>query len=185
MIFEETKLKGAFIIRPERLEDERGFFARTFCLKELAEHGLHVIPVQSSISFNKLRGTFRGMHFQAPPFSEIRIITCTQGGVLDYIVDLRPGSPTYGQWTSVELTAENRIHLYIPELFAQGFITTEPNTQLQYHTSQFYKPDAVRGFRWNDPAFDIQLALAVEAISDKDKNWPPFQYPEIFQLQRK
>lgn len=125
------------------------------------------------------------MHFQAPPYSEAKIISCTQGSIINYIVDLRIGSATYGKWTAVELTAENRMQLFVPEMFANGFITLVPDTQVQYHMSQFYKADAARGFQWNDPAFDIQLPFSINAISEKDRSWPPFQFPEIFQLQRK
>lgn len=185
MIFEETKLKRAFIIRPERFEDERGFFAQSFCMKEFNEHDINMIIAQTNISFNKIRGTFRGMHFQAPPFSEAKLVSCSQGSIIDYIVDLRPGSPTFGNWISVELSSENRLQLYIPQLFAQGFITSEANTQVISHVSQFYNPQAARGFRYDDPSFNIKLPLAVETISEKDKSWPAFQYPDIFQLQGK
>lgn len=179
MIFEETKLKGAFIIRPERLEDERGFFARSFCLKEYAEHGLFPLFVQCNLSYNKKRGTFRGMHFQAPPYEEGKVVSCTQGGILDYIVDLRRESPTYKQWIKVELTAENRLQLYIPKSFAHGFLTLTPESQVFYQMTEFYNPQSARGFRWDDPAFDIRLPFAVEAIAEKDRNFSPFEYPDI------
>lgn len=179
MIFEETKLKGSFIIKPERLEDERGFFARSFCLKEFAEHSLYPLIVQCNISYNKKKGTFRGMHFQAPPFEEDKIITCTQGAVLDYIVDLRAGSPTFKQWVAVELSADNRHIFYVPKLFAHGFITLLPETQVFYQMTQYYNPESARGFRWDDPAFDIHLPFPVEAIAEKDASFPPFEYPAI------
>lgn len=179
MIFEETKLKGAFIIKPERLEDERGFFARSFCLKEYADHGLYPFIVQCNLSYNKKRGTFRGMHFQAPPYEEDKIISCVQGGVLDYIVDLRRESPTFKQWTTVELTAESRLQLYVPKSFAHGFLTLTSESQVFYQMTEFYNPQAARGFRWDDPAFDLQLPFTLEAIAEKDKSFPPFEYPDI------
>ncbi|MBL6448106.1 dTDP-4-dehydrorhamnose 3,5-epimerase [Fulvivirga sp. 29W222] len=179
MIFEETKLRGAYVIKPERLEDERGFFARSFCLKEFAEHGLSPFVVQCNISYNKKKGTFRGMHFQAPPFEEDKIVCCTQGSILDYVVDLRLGSPTFKQWVAVELSAENRNILYIPKTFAHGFITLTNDTQVFYQMTQFYNAESARGFRWDDPAFDIQLPIPVESIAEKDRSFPPFEYPSI------
>jgi len=179
MIFEETKLKGAYIIRPERLEDERGFFARSFCLKEYADHGLFPFIVQCNLSFNKKKGTFRGMHFQAPPYEEDKIVSCNQGSILDIIVDLRRESPTFKQWISVELSAQNRAQVYIPKSFAHGFITLTPDSQVFYQMTEFYNPQSARGFRWDDPAFDLILPFPVEAIADKDKNFPPFEYPDI------
>lgn len=180
MIFEETKLKGAYIIRPERLEDERGFFARSYCLKEFAQYDLFPQIVQCNISYNKKKGTFRGMHYQAPPFEEDKIVSCSQGSILDFAVDLRPESETFKQWVSVELTAENRYMFYIPKFFAHGFITLTPESQVYYQMSQFYHPEASRGFRWDDPAFDIKLPFQVEAIADKDKHYPPFEPTRIF-----
>lgn len=179
MIFEETKLRGAFVITPERLEDERGFFARSFCIKEYADHGLFPIIVQCNLSFNKRRGTFRGMHFQAPPYEEDKIVSCVQGSVLDYIVDLRRESPTFRQWISVELSAENRKQLYIPRSFAHGFLTLTENSQVFYQMTEFYHPQAARGFRWDDPSFDIHVPLPIEAIAAKDKSFPPFGHTPI------
>lgn len=179
MIFEETKLKGSYIISPERLEDERGFFARSFCMKEYAAHGLVPFIVQCNLSFNKKRGTFRGMHYQAAPYEEDKIVSCIQGSILDYIVDLRRESPTYRQWISVELSAENRKQLYVPRSFAHGFLTLTPDAQVYYQMTEFYNTQSARGFRWDDPAFDIHLPFPVEAIADKDKNFPAFEYPDI------
>ncbi len=179
MIFEETKLKGAFIIKPERLEDERGFFARSLCLKEYAAHGLFPFIVQCNISYNKKKGTFRGMHFQAPPCEEVKIVSCTQGGVLNFVVDLRRESPTYRQCITAELNADNRYQLYIPRLFAHGFLTLTSDSQVFYQTTEFYNAKAARGFRWDDPAFEIRLPFPAEAIAEKDKNFPLFEYPEI------
>lgn len=179
MIFNETKLKGAFVITPERLEDERGFFARSFCLTEFSRHGLYPTIVQCNLSYNKKKGTFRGMHFQVAPYEEDKIVSCTQGSILDFIVDLRPGSPTFKQWIAVELSAENRNILYVPKSFANGFITLSDHTQVQYQMTQFYHAESARGFRWDDPAFDIHIPFAVEAIAEKDKSFPPFSYPSI------
>lgn len=180
MLFEETKLKGAFVITPEKLEDDRGFFfARSFCLREMAAHGLYPHIVQCNISYNKRKGTFRGMHFQAPPFEEDKLVSCSHGSILDYIVDLRPGSSTFKQWTAVELSADNRSSLYIPKSFAHGFLTLTTETQVFYQMTQFYNAESSRGFRWNDPAFDIHLPFAVNAIAEKDKSYPAFDYPSI------
>lgn len=179
MIFIETKLKGAFVISPERLEDERGFFARSFCLKEFAEHGLYPTIVQCNISYNKKKGTFRGMHFQVAPYEEDKIISCTKGSILDFIVDLRQGSATFKQWIAVELSAENRNILYAPKSFAHGFITLEPDTQVFYQMTQFYHPESARGFRFDDPAINLHLPFPVEAIAEKDKSFSAFDFPSI------
>lgn len=168
MIFEETQLKGAFIIEPERLEDERGFFARMWCAREFAAHGLNPNLVQSSISFNKKKGTLRGMHYQAPPNAETKLVRCTQGRVYDVIVDIRADSPTFGQWVAVELSAENRRMLYISEGFAHGFQTLEDNTELFYQMTEFYASESARGARWDDPAFGVEWPLDITVISEKD-----------------
>jgi dTDP-4-dehydrorhamnose 3,5-epimerase len=174
MIFTETKLKGAFIIEPERLEDERGFFARTWCQREFEAHGLNPRLAQCSISFNKRRGTLRGMHYQVAPYEEARLVRCTMGAIYDVIIDLRPHSPTSKHWISTELTAENRRMLYIPEGLAHGFQTLENNTEVFYQMSEFYHPDHARGVRWNDPAFRIVWPSDVIVISDKDREYPDF-----------
>jgi dTDP-4-dehydrorhamnose 3,5-epimerase len=174
MIFQETKLKGAFIIEPERLEDERGFFARTWCKREFKTHGLNPELVQCNISFNKKRGTLRGMHYQVAPCEEVRLVRCTMGAIFDVTIDLRPDSQTFKQWFSVELTVENRKMLYIPEGFAHGFITLEDNTEVFYQMSEFYAPECARGVRWNDPAFNILWPEDVVEISDRDKQYPDF-----------
>jgi len=174
MIFTETKLKGAFIIEPERLEDERGFFARTWCEKEFKEHGLNPRLVQCNISFNVSRGTLRGMHYQAPPFEEAKLVRCTAGAIYFVIVDLRKNSPTFKQHSGIVLNAESRNMLYVPEGFANGFLTLEDNIEIFYQMSEFYAPGYERGFRWNDPAFAIQWPEEVRVISDRDKNYPDF-----------
>lgn len=174
MIITETKLTGAFIIEPERLEDERGFFARTFCRKEFTARGLHVEFVQNSISFNKVKGTLRGMHYQTAPNQETKLVRCTSGAIYDVIIDLRPDSPTYTQWAAVELSVENCKMLYIPEDFAHGFLTLTDNTEIFYQMSQFYVPDAAHGWRWNDSVFNIDWPIPIVAISSKDQNYPNF-----------
>lgn len=171
MRFIPTPLSGAYIIEPERMADHRGFFARTWCQKEFAEQELDPDLVQCSISFNKTKGTLRGMHFQAPPFAETKVVRCTQGSLYDVIVDLRPDSETYLQWTAAELTAENRNALYIPKGFAHGFQTLADNTEVFYQMSDFFAPGYARGFRWNDPQFNITWPEQVTVISDRDQSY--------------
>jgi dTDP-4-dehydrorhamnose 3,5-epimerase len=172
MKFIETRLKGAFIIEPERLEDERGFFARTFCQKEFEAHGLNPRIVQCNISYNKHKGTLRGMHYQVAPMAEAKLVSCTRGAIYDVIIDLRPESPTYCQWLAEELNAENRKIIYIPEGFAHGFQTLDGETEVFYQMSEFYSPEHARGVRWDDPVFGIEWALNTKMISEKDKNYP-------------
>jgi dTDP-4-dehydrorhamnose 3,5-epimerase len=155
MIFIETKLKGAFVIEPERLEDKRGFFCRAWCKREFEAHGLNPNLVQCNISFNKKRGTLRGMHHQVPPHEEAKLVRCTMGAIYDVIIDLRPNSPTFKEWFSLELTDRNRKMIYIPEGVSHGFMTLDDNTEVFYQMSEFYAPECARGVRWNDPAFDI------------------------------
>ncbi|MGB5890302.1 MAG: dTDP-4-dehydrorhamnose 3,5-epimerase [Thermoanaerobaculia bacterium] len=174
MIFLETPLAGAFVIDIEPHEDERGFFARTFCQEEFEAHGLNAPVVQSSVSFNRQRGTLRGMHFQAPPHEESKVVRCTAGAIYDVIVDLRPLSPTFVQWHAVTLSAENRTMFYIPGGFAHGFLTLEDNTEVLYQMSEFYYPDSARGVRWDDPAFGIEWPVEPTAISDRDQSYPDF-----------
>ncbi len=174
MIFMESKLKGAFTVKIERMEDERGFFGRTWCRREFEAHGLDPGLVQCSISFNHKAGTLRGMHYQAPPFEEDKLIRCTRGGVYDVIVDLRPASPTYGQYESFLLTSENRLMIFVPKSFAHGFLTLEDETEVFYQMSQFYSPDHSRGFRWNDPRFGINWPHEINVISERDSNYPDF-----------
>ena len=174
MIFVETKLKGAFIIEPERLEDERGFFARTFCQEEFAAHGLTPTCVQCDISFNKKKGTLRGMHYQAKPYEESKLIRCTMGAIHDVIIDLRPESPTFKYPLAVELTAENRKMLYVPEGFAHGFQTLEDNAEVFYQMSGIHVPESARGIRWNDPAFGIQWPSDQRMISIRDRAYRDF-----------
>jgi dTDP-4-dehydrorhamnose 3,5-epimerase len=172
VIFTETHLAGAFVIELERREDDRGFFARTFCQHEFAEHGLEPVIVQANVAFNKRRGTLRGMHFQYPPAAETKYVTCPRGGVLDVIVDLRPDSPTWLQHLSVELTAANRRGLLVPPLFAHGYQTLTDDAEVTYLVSEYFTPESERGVRYDDPAIGIRWPLPVAAISEKDAAWP-------------
>ena len=174
MIFRETKLKGAFIIEPERFEDERGFFARTWCRKEFENHGLNPALVQCNISFNKKNGTLRGMHYQTAPHPEVKLVRCTQGSIFDVIIDLRRDSETYKDWFGVELNRDNYKMLYIPENFAHGFLTLEDKTEVFYHMSEFYSPECARGVRWNDPAFSIEWPDQVSIMSSRDRDCPDY-----------
>jgi dTDP-4-dehydrorhamnose 3,5-epimerase len=175
MKFTETALKSAFVIEPERFEDDRGFFARTWCQKEFAANGLNLQWVQCNISFNKEKGTLRGMHHQIAPFEEAKLVRCTMGAIYDVIIDLRPDSPTYKACLAFELTSENRKMLYIPEGFSHGFMTIADNTEVFYQMSEFYVPDCARGIRWNDPQFGIVWPTEITRISDKDKQFPDFK----------
>lgn len=174
MIFTETTLKGAFLIEAERREDERGFFARTWCQREFASHGLEKNWVQCSISFNRKKGTLRGMHYQAPPYEEAKLIRCTRGAIFDVIVDLRPHSPSFKHWVGLELTADNRRMLYIPEGFAHGFQTLADETEIFYQMSQFYAPEYASGVRWDDPALHIAWPTDERTISERDRSYPDF-----------
>lgn len=176
MIFQETKLKGAFIIEMQRLADERGFFARSWCQKEFGDHGLNSRLVQCSISFNDKKGTLRGMHFQTAPYEEAKLVRCTRGAIYDVIIDLRSGSQTFKKHLGVLLDAENRKMLYVPEGFAHGFLTLEDNTEVFYQMSESYAPEYGRGFRWNDPIFGIEWPSEVKVISDRDRTYPDFAF---------
>lgn len=174
MLFSETQLKGAYIIEIEKLEDNRGFFARSWCQKEFEAHGLNPRIVQANVSYNKRKGTLRGMHYQKTPYEETKLVRCTKGAIYDVIIDLRPTSTTYGQWIGVELTKDNYKMLYVPENFAHGFQTLEDDSEAIYQVSQFYTPGAESGIRWDDPAFNIDWPIGVQVISDKDKSWPDY-----------
>ena len=175
MRFEETKLEGAFVIDLEHREDSRGFFARTWCANELADHGLNTRLVQANMSWNPRQGTLRGMHFQNPPHAEAKVVRCTRGAIHDVILDLRPDSPTYKEWIGVDLTAENGRALYVPEGFAHGFQTLVPDCEVHYLVTEFYTPESEGGVRWNDPAFGIDWPDPGNAfLSDKDAAWPDF-----------
>jgi len=179
MKFVETKLKGAFIVEPERLEDERGFFARTFCQKEFEKQGLNSRVEQCNVSFNKKKGTLRGMHYQTSPHQEAKLISCIRGGIYDVIVDLRPDSATYCQWLAVELRAQNYKMLYVPEGVAHGFQTLEDNSVVFYQMSESYNPECARGVRWDDKAFGVAWPIRPIVISAKDQTYPPFNNKPI------
>lgn len=174
MIFTETKLKGAFVIEIKKLEDERGFFGRSWCANELEAQGLKCDIKQVNMSLTLKKGTVRGLHYQNDPFQETKLVRCTKGAIYDVIIDLRRTSPTYKHWVGVELTQENYKMLYVPEDFAHGFITLEDNTEVSYLVTQFYTPGAEVGIRWDDPAFNIHWPISPAVISDKDKNHTNF-----------
>ena len=175
MTFRELELPGAFLIELDRIEDERGFFARTFCRDEFAEHGLATEIVQANTAFNRRKGTLRGMHFQAAPHEEAKLVRCTRGAVYDVIVDLRRDSPTFTRWVSVELTVENDTMLYVPEGFAHGYQTLEDETETSYLMSQRYESSAGRGVRWDDPAFEIEWPDEGDrTLNERDRTWADF-----------
>lgn len=175
MKFAAAKLSGAFVIEIEPIEDERGFFARTFCVQEFKAHGLNFEIIQSSISHNAKKGTIRGMHYQVSPHEESKLIRCTRGAIHDVFVDIRRQSPTYRQWESVTLTAENRKMLYLPPGFAHGFQSLEDDTEVSYQISNIFVPEAARGLRWDDPALGIAWPLPVSVISERDRNYPKLE----------
>ena len=175
MKFSETKLKGAYIIEIEKLEDERGFFGRSWCAKEMKEHGLNVNVSQANVSFNKKKGTLRGMHYQVAPYQEAKLVRCSLGSIYDVIIDLRKDSSTYLQWIGVELSGDNYKMLYVPEDFAHGFITLEDNTEIAYMMSEFFVPGAGATIRWNDPLFGIEWPILPVIISDNDRNQTDFR----------
>jgi len=174
VIFHETQLAGVLEIHIDPKCDERGFFARSWCQREFESNGLNFKLVQCSLSFNKSRGTLRGIHYQAMPHSETKLVRCTKGAIYDVVVDLRPQSPTYKQWVGVTLTAGNRHMLYVPEECGHGFLTLEDDTEVFYQMSEFYHRDLSRGVRWNDPSFQIAWPTDVETISERDRNYPNF-----------
>jgi dTDP-4-dehydrorhamnose 3,5-epimerase len=175
MNFIETKLQGTFIIEPERFRDERGFFAPSFSAAEFSAHGLASVFVENNISYSANRGTLRGMHYQAAPHGQAKLIRCTRGAIFDVALDLRPDSETFRQWVGVELSADNRSMVYVPGDYAHGFQTLQDDTEVFYMVSQPYLPDSSRGVRWNDPTFGIQWPL-VDAlrINKRDREYPDF-----------
>jgi dTDP-4-dehydrorhamnose 3,5-epimerase len=175
MLFVETKLKGAVIVDIGPRADERGFFARSWCEQEFGRQGLNSRLVQCNISFNKKRATLRGMHFQAEPFPEEKLVRCSMGAIYDVIIDLRPDSLTFKQWISVELTAKNRRAVFVPAGFAHGFQTLQDDSEVFYQMSEFYHPEYQRGVRWNDPAFGIHWPFAEPSLSERDQSYPGFQ----------
>lgn len=175
MKFTETKINGVFVIEPHRFQDERGFFAPSFSAREFAERGMSDSFVESNISYSLRRGTLRGMHYQAEPHGQAKLVRCTRGSVYDVAVDIRRGSETYGQWVGVELTAENRRMIYVPGDCAHGFQTLEDDSEVFYMVSSTYEPASGRGFRWDDPAFRIEWPEAGErTLTERDRNYPDY-----------
>jgi dTDP-4-dehydrorhamnose 3,5-epimerase len=174
MRFQQTELGGAWLIEPVPVFDERGFFSRVFCTREFGDHGLETRFEQHSLSYSRLRGTVRGMHFQKDPHGEVKVVSCLKGAIWDVIADLRLGSPTFGQWRAFELTAKNRYQLYIPKGLAHGFQSLVDNVEVSYLISTFYVPLAAAGFRHDDPAFGIDWPHPPGAMSEKDRSWPDF-----------
>lgn len=169
MIFTETPLKGAYIIDVKRLEDDRGFYGRSYCQKEFQEKGLNTNVVQTNVSYSIKKGTLRGLHLQLAPNEETKLVRCMHGAIYDVMVDMRKTSPTYKKWFGAELTADNFRMMYVPEGFAHGFLTLEDHTSVTYQVTQFYTPGYEIGFRWDDPAFNIQWPFVPEVISAKDR----------------
>jgi dTDP-4-dehydrorhamnose 3,5-epimerase len=174
MKFEPLPLPGAHLIHLEKRGDDRGFFARVFCENEFSQKGLMSRFVQINNSLSAKKGTLRGMHYQLPPAAEVKVVRCVRGALYDVILDLRPQSPTFGQYYGAELSAENRTMMYAPEGFAHGFITLEPDTEAIYLASATYVPDTERGVRFDDPKFNIRWPIAPTEISDKDRKWPDY-----------
>lgn len=175
MVFTETALKGAYLIELERIEDERGFFARAWCQREFEAQGLDTSLVQCNISYNRKKGTLRGMHYQTAPYEEAKLVRCTSGAVYDVMIDLRPASETFMQHVGLTLSARDHNMIYIPRGFAHGFLTLAEETEVLYQMSEFYAPSYARGVRWNDPAFAIELPLSVSVISTRDATYPDFR----------
>jgi dTDP-4-dehydrorhamnose 3,5-epimerase len=174
MIFRETALEGVWIIDVERFEDDRGFFARTWAPDEFERRGLDSTLAQCNLAWNHKKGTLRGMHFQRAPFEEVKIVRCTRGAIFDVVVDLRPGSPTFGRWISAELSEETRRMLYIPRGMAHGYQTLTDGVEAYYHVSAPYSPEHAAGVRWDDPRFGIIWPMPPTVMSTRDKTWPDF-----------
>ena len=174
MIVTRSPLAGAVVLDLEPRHDSRGLFARTWCVREAAAAGLNPRLAQASVSYNKRRGTLRGMHYQEAPHEEAKLVRCTRGSIYDVVIDLRSGSITFGRYFSITLSAENRRMLYVPEGFAHGFQTLEDETEVSYQISEFYVPSAARGVRWDDPAFGIEWPLAEPILNERDRSFPDF-----------
>ncbi len=172
MIFTETPLQGAFVIDLQEISDDRGFFARAFCAEEFERHGLKPTIAQVNLSFNEKKGTIRGLHYQQAPAAEAKFMRCISGAIYDVIVDLRPGSPTYRQHFGIELSAQNRRALYVPEMFAHGYLALTDGAQAFYSASEFYTPGVEGGIRYDDPALGIQWPISAVIVSEKDASWP-------------
>jgi dTDP-4-dehydrorhamnose 3,5-epimerase len=175
MIFEETKLSGVLEINLNPAHDSRGFFARSWCQNEFENHGLDPKVVQCNVSFNTRKGTLRGMHYQAAPNAEAKLVRCTSGSIYDVVLDLRPQSPTFKNWIAAVLTSDRHNMIYVPQGCAHGFLTLEDRTEVFYQMSEFYSPESARGVRWNDPAFQIVWPAKIEVISERDQNYADFE----------
>lgn len=175
MVFHETELNDAYVIDLNKLEDERGFFARSFCVNEFKELGVEFPVAQANVSYNRYKQTLRGMHYQQEPHGEAKLVRCTRGSIFDAIIDVRPDSSTFMKWFGIKLTEQNYRMLYVPEGFAHGFITLEDETEVTYQVSEFYTPGAEKGIRWDDSAFNIDWPAQPKVISEKDKSWPAFE----------
>ena len=175
MEFSETSLKGAYVVRLKKIQDERGYFARGWCREEFLQHGLNPQMVQLNVGFSHRLGTVRGLHYQLAPHGEAKYVRCTRGAIYDVIIDLREGSPTVRQWFGIELTPDSGLMLYAPEGFAHGYQSLQDDTETYYMTSAPYAPAAARGVRYDDPAFGVRWPLPVSVISEADRDWPDFQ----------
>ena len=175
MIFRETKIRGVYVIEPEKIQDERGFFAHTWSRAEFEKHGLETDIIECNVSFNRKSGTLRGLHYQAAPHGQTKLVRCTRGAIYDVAVDIRPGSPTFRQWVAVELSDRNHLMFYIPKELAHGFQTLEDNTEVFYQVSSGYVPQTGRGVRWDDPAFGIAWPpVENRIIIPRDREYPDF-----------
>jgi dTDP-4-dehydrorhamnose 3,5-epimerase len=174
MQFHQTPLQGCYVIEPELIRDHRGFFARVWCRQELEQHGLKAELMQSNIGFSVRKGTLRGLHFQTGAHAEVKIVRCTRGAMYDVVVDLRRESATYKRWFGVELTAENEKMIYVPEGFAQGYLTLADNTEMNYHTSKLFDRGAATGVRFDDPQFGITWPIEIAVMSEQDRQWPDY-----------
>jgi dTDP-4-dehydrorhamnose 3,5-epimerase len=172
MRFTETRIGGAWVVEPTPFEDERGRFMRAWCAQEFRDHGIEFVPVQANMAFSRRKGTVRGLHFQEAPALEAKLVRCTRGAIFDVVLDLRPESPSYGEWYGAELSADNGRMLYVPERCAHGLQTLADETEIYYLASGFYSPTHARGRRFDDPAFDIRWPLVVSSISEQDSRWP-------------
>jgi len=179
MKFYETKLRGAFVIDLEKNDDERGFFARTWDKNEMQKFGCDINLVQCNVSFNKMKGTLRGMHYQIAPYEESKLVRCTKGKIFDVILDLRPNSETFKQWVSTEIDETSHKMIYVPKCFAHGFQTLEDNTEIFYQMSEYYMPEYAKGICWDDKIFDIKWPIDPKIISEKDLKYPSFNEHKI------
>ncbi len=179
MRFEETPVAGVLLITPDRFDDERGFLARTWGLDEFEAHGLGTPVVQRNVSYNRARGTLRGMHFQHAPYREVKVVSCLVGAVFDVAVDLRAESPTYGQWFGAELSQDNGALLYVPEGCAHGYVSLVPESTVEYLISEYYHPEAAGGLRWDDPFCSIRWPLVPTVMNERDRTWPDYLADEV------